>query len=80
MSIHTQEHWGRSWCRVEAMLAAAKPVAEGRAALFSGAPPCVHISTYKVPVACRRLRRCCGGSQPALGLESAGRGLSHLRP
>ena len=39
MYISTQEHWGRSWCRVEAMLAAAKPVAEGRAALFSGGIP-----------------------------------------
>ena len=32
-----QEYWKRGWCRVEAMLAAVKPVTEGRAALFRGA-------------------------------------------
>ena len=32
-----KEYWSRGWCRVEAMLAAVKPVAAGRAELFRGA-------------------------------------------
>ena len=33
-----QEYWSRSWCRVEALLAAVQPVADpaARAALFRG--------------------------------------------
>ena len=31
-----QEYWSRGWCRVEAMAAAVKPVAVGRAELFCG--------------------------------------------
>ena len=32
-----RQYWERAWCRVEAMLAAVKPVDHGRAALFRGA-------------------------------------------
>ena len=32
-----QEYWSRGWCRVEAMIAAVRPVADGRAALYRGA-------------------------------------------
>ena len=32
-----KEYWSQGWCRVEAMLAAVKPVAAGRAELFRGA-------------------------------------------